>query len=115
MNIPTNKVRDLIATLKLIDPDTEHKFLEIDVQDTRRGRRYLVVKMDEDTTRVNFEDFLDKLYIAIPRESREIAEDLNTPDEFIEKLSSYLTYLHNDIRALRLQVDELQSSTNTTA
>jgi len=101
MNLPTNKLRDLIAVLQTFDPDVEVPFTAVVAVVAPNGKRCLVY----DTAEPKFteEDFLDKLTDAI--------DDTDITDDFtdIESTAREITRLYKC--ALKVEeIDELRDT-----
>lgn len=101
MNIPTNKLSDLIATLQTLDPDTNHHYVSAAVFITRAGRRFLDLRYN-DNKLVNIDTLLDDIYELLTVDDYPIAEDCTTVEEFKAALIKHLADLHE-------QIDKLQN------
>lgn len=94
MNLPTNKLRDLIAVLQTFDPDVEVPFTTVStVTVPGIGRRCLVY----DTAEPKFteEEFLDKLSKAI--------NDADITDDFysLQGAADAIKQFYNDSTKLK--------------
>lgn len=95
MNIPSNKLKDLVTILSSLDPDANHHFTKAEVFDSR-GRRYLKLTPDS-TCLVDINELLDNLYEELDDKDFVIVEDIHTADEFIAALIKHLKNLHSKL------------------
>ena len=108
MNIPGNKLKDLIAVLQTLDPDLAHDIVNVKINEPA-GRRRLEISLDRDKF-LDLETFLDDLYEDLIMDDYSIAEDIQTIPQFKSALLSHLTKLHETIGDLQDKLDELQPS-----
>lgn len=100
MNIPTNKIKDLVAVLQTFDPDLTHHFTAAEVFETRSGRRYIQLRYDQ-SMYVPVNKLLDDLYAELSPDDYAIVEDINTVDEFKAALLHHLSTLHARVNELQ--------------
>lgn len=111
MNIPTNKLKDLISVLSTLDPDIEHGVESVEVTCNNKRAINFILSRDK---YVIFEDFLDSLYEELPSHGEEICEDIDTPRKFINRLCSHLSTLHGTIEHLEKELEETTSRAGET-
>lgn len=117
MNVPTNKLRDLVTVLSQLDQDAQHHVTSADTTVTRQGKRILHMQVAAAALKkaIFFEEFMDELYRKLDSEDCCICEDTATPADFYRTLTAHLSSLHADITALEQEVERLESTTSTSA
>lgn len=112
MNIPGNKIKDLIEVLRTVDVDATHYITKIQVTESR-GRRYAILCTAAD--KQFFTDrFLDDLNERLYIDDTIIVEDTATMAEFKTKLIKHLKTLHETIETLQDKLDQLQHPSSPT-
>jgi len=95
--IPTNKLRDLIAVLQLLDPDIETTITEVDV--LVDGRR--VLSTGQLTEKEFVEDIRDGCGIKCDNTSRDLAIA-------VEELLTNIDILQEERNELQSQIDRIK-------
>lgn len=107
MNIPSNKLKDLIAVLQTLDSDANHHYVSAKIFEARNGRRFVNLEYCSSYL-VDINLFFDKLYDALPEDDSQIVEDATTVEEFKAALLKHLSSLHERIQELEGRLADLQ-------
>lgn len=101
MNLPTNKLRDLIAALQTLDPDIETDIESVQIAINSAQRRAL--QFNHEPVRLTEEEFLDKLCALI--------DDSDITDDFIDIPTTAREIIHLYKRAQQAEeIDELRDT-----
>ena len=110
MNIPSNKLKDLIATLQTLDSDANHHYVSSKIFETRNGRRFVNFECCSNYL-IDINKLLDDLYDVLPKDDLQIVEDVTTIEEFKAALIKHLSSLHERIKELEDRLADLQRTT----